>query len=312
MTPSSKFPSFAPILFILWGIYAVLTFLAPIDPASLERFHISTLDVQLVRVSFQIPILILWGAVFYGAFRFARYTKSIEGAPEEPGLRALSAGLFVFLAGLIVPSFLNVWSSYYPGNADIEKFTSLTNQYVSIGSSLIAFLFLAVGSVRLANLSGRPFSLKRALLLSVGAVAILGGLYLDAVFKNPDRLIPTSPGVTNPTYYLPSDAWIVGSVILPYLIVWCVGFFAALALWHFTKYVDGVIYQKAFRAVARGIVWLVCTSIGLQLLGQFGAYFVETGFSMLLLIIYILLAIIAAGYLFIAYGARELARLESA
>lgn len=311
MTFENKKYAFVPFLLIAWGVYAAFNLAAPLNLASLEKYNLSASDLYLVRVSFQLPILILWAAVFYGAFRFWRYTRSIAGAPEEAGLRALSAGLFVFLVGLVVPSYVGLWNAYHPGDEGVRTITSLINLYVSIGSSLTAFMFIAVGGKRLAALAVKPFQLTRALLMSVAAVALLGGFYVNALFNNPDRLMATTAGVSQPTYYLPSDAWIIGSVVVPYLLVWCIGFLAALSLWHFATYVSGTIYQKAFRGVARGIAWIVCTSIGLQLLGQFSASFVNTSFSAILAIVFALLGAIAVGYLFIAYGARELARLEA-
>lgn len=299
-------------LLLTWGVYAIVGMLAPIDPASAAKFGLSTTQSYLLRVSFQLPIFLLWAALFYGTFRFYAYAKSVVESPEAAGFKSIARGLLVLIFGLVVPSYVGLVNQYNPGNTNIREIVTVINLYCSIGFSLIAFMFFLAGGRRLITLVPESFSLLRAWSTTGVVVGLFAVIYSYAVFHNPDRLVPTTPGVERPAYYLGSDLGIVLGAIIPYLIVWTTGLLSVMYIRHFTRFVSGVVYQKAFRAIGRGVISLVLVSVGLQLLGQAGALFVGVGITQILVIVYVLLAAIAVGYLFIAQGARELGRLESA
>ncbi len=309
---TSKTYAFLPWLFLAWGVYAVAGMVAPIDPVGSARYDLSPTEIYLIRISFQIPILILWGALFYGTFRFWQYTKSISGSPEASGFHAIGLGLSVLIAGLVLPSYVGLLEAYFPNEENIQRIVTTVNLYSSIGFSFIAFIFFLVGGKRLITLIPEHFLVSKAVVISGVTGVFFAGIYAFFLFNNPDRLVPTTEGVTRPAYYLGSDFWILVGVVMPYIIVWIVGLLSVSYLRHFSRFVHGVVYQKAFRAIARGVTSLVLLSVGLQILAQTGAFFAHTSLATILIIIYALLAAIAVGYLFIAQGARELGKLESA
>ncbi|HUQ30269.1 MAG TPA: hypothetical protein VM103_01990 [Candidatus Paceibacterota bacterium] len=309
---TAKTSSFWPWLLLMWGVYAGIGMVAPIDAISSAKYGLSEMENYILRLSFQLPIFILWGSLFYGTFRFWQYTRSIAGSSEFSGFYAIGIGLSVLIVGLVFPSYVGLLNSYYPHNPAIQQLVSMVNLYGSIATSLIAFVAFLVGGKRLIVLVPERFSLSRAS-MTVGILVTLFTLvYTYSLFHNPNRLVATTPGVEHPAYYLPSDLWIVLGVVIPYVTVWAIGLFSVLHLQHFARFVEGSVYQRAFRAIGRGIASIVLLSVGLQLLSQAGALFVDISLTKILVIIYLLLAAIAIGYVFIAQGARELAKLETA
>jgi hypothetical protein len=141
----------------------------------------------------------------------------------------------------------------------------------------------------------------------IGALALI---YAWAIFHNQFRTFSSDP-LIKPTYFL-HDWLIVATVLLPYLIIWLWGTWAVIEAYAFARQVPGVIYQKAFLSVTRGLTVTVLFLIGLQFLSQSTTVFGHAGLKTVLALVYLLLLALATGYVFLARGARQLTSIEEA
>ena len=133
--------------------------------------------------------------------------------------------------------------------------------------------------------------------------------YAILVLQSPYRTVSDNPLIV-PTYFL-SDALIVTTVILPYVITWLYGLLAVLNIWLFGQGVKGKLYRDALRPFIIGFTIVILLSVFLQVIKLFSGFFSTLGLGTLLVIVYVLVAVIAAGNLLIADGAKRLKEFEA-
>jgi hypothetical protein len=295
------------ILLGVWVLYVLLSFLAP-QAESVSRAGLTLTQANLLRFTVLLPLLFIWITALFSAVRFQRYSKFIEGSAESRAFKLMTNGLWMLLLVIVVPSFINIVASYYPESETAQQFSTIIRNYVTVGLYLAGFWYLwqasesLLGTIGVQDIKGRMRS---------GVLAILGILvivYTWAIFQNPVRYVSTDP-IVKATYYLP-DAFIILTIIIPYALAWLCGTLAILNIIEYAKRVQGVIYRQTFLSVAYGLAWTVILLIGLQFLSQINAILSHAALKVILVIIYLLLLAIAAGYLLIARGAQKLTVIE--
>lgn len=137
----------------------------------------------------------------------------------------------------------------------------------------------------------------------------LTSAYVWAVFHNSHRTITENPLLVRPTYFL-EDWLIVLTIVIPYLITWTVGGLAILNIRSFAMDVPGKIYRRSFNNITYGLLTIILLGIGLQLLTQAATVFADSSLKVILLLVYLIILIMAAGYLYLARGARQLTDIE--
>ena len=74
--------------------------------------------------------------------------------------------------------------------------------------------------------------------------------------------------------------------------------------------IPGILYKKALRNLADGVFVAISAIITLRIIVSMTAWFESRTLKIILLIIYLLLLVIAVGYVFIARGAKKLDTIE--
>lgn len=292
---------------ILWLIYAWLTFNSPTPAQTTGRYGLSTTELRVLRATVVIPFLFIWLAGSFAVLRFNRYLKYISDSNEAEGFKNIIYGLSLLLVVIIVPQFINLYTTYNPESSEIQRRVTIVRNYTNIILYLSAFWFILKASRHLAGSIQKVISSYKHKIIPVFMV-ILSIIYFLLVFLNDYRGVSDDP-LIKPTYYLP-DVLIVLTIILPYIVMWTLGIVAIFEIYIFSKHVPGIIYRKAFGSVAYGLGSIIGLSIFLQFISQSGAYFGYAGLGAILLIVYLLLIAIAISYLFIAKGAKALAAIE--
>jgi hypothetical protein len=291
---------------VAWLIYVVLTVAAPAAEAT-GRYGLSLAQLNLLRATFLVPYLFIWLTALMTVVRFQHYAHQVSGSPEGAGFKKLAQGLGLLFLTLILPAFLNLFSTYFPDSLEVQKLTTIVTNYVTVILYLWAFwqLFRASQELNTAATTPAPKRLKPAV---IGTVAVLVLLYSWAVFHNDFRTVSVDP-LVRPTYFLP-DWLIIFTVMIPYIVVWLWGSLTIANIRHFARHVPGVVYRPAFLSVARGLTGIIGLLIVLQFLSQGAALFSQAKLSTILAVIYLLLIIIAVPYLFLARGGRQLSAIE--
>lgn len=298
-------------LMILLGFvasYLVMTFSIPPDPAALDKYDITSSQARLLGLTITIPIILIWGAAFYGYDRFKRYAASIRQDRDGQALDSIANGLMVLALGLPISSLTSTALSYASRtNEGLIPTAVIVNNYVSMLVALVAFAYILRGAKALAEVTGRKFLVKNRRMYDAVYVA-LAAAYSYAVL-NSDYKTEPAPGTNQASYYLP-DWLIVTTLLVPYLAAWYAGLLANAQLGFYRRNVKGTLYKSALGYLVAGIMTVVITSVIIQLFSLFGAEIADLSLGALLVVIYALIAVIAAGYLFIAMGAKRLNKLE--
>jgi len=296
----------APKTYVLFALltvaYLVLQLTVTPDAARLRAYHITAPAYHILVFSLSIPYVLIWFAAFYGYAKFQGFSQLVSRTSEGKAHRSLAIGLRWLAWSLpiaaIVSAVLNAIARQATG------FTSaalIIEHYVTLTLSLLAFSYLSVGTNQLMRLSRARISIggMRAL---VGIFTIIGVAYCYITLHNIYTLHP-SP------FRMP--LWLVlFTIIIPYLYAWFMGLMAAYEIFSYSKKTKGVIYRRALLLLGSGIVLIIATSIALQYLTSDISQLSGLTLSYLVFIIYLLLAVYAAGYLLIAAGSQRLKRME--
>jgi hypothetical protein len=90
------------------------------------------------------------------------------------------------------------------------------------------------------------------------------------------------------------------------------GLAAIINIAKYARQVKGILYRSALVNLVRGLTVVIAFSISIQLLGFAAKYLATLQIGALLLMVYALMMLYAAGFFLIANGARKLAKLEAA
>jgi len=302
-------------LILLILLYTWISFSLPVNYESLHQLHISLNSLRVIDLALFIPIFAIWYIAFYGFSSFKIYAEKIENYPDGKGFSIIADGLVVIGLGLILTSFVSSAVSYFTTQnlGDVPRAVIVSN-YVSVLVPLLAFTFIFVGARNLIKISKIKFSAKNTIPFYL-LVIILGVIFAWVAIHNPAKDIEAT-ATRHGLYYLPNYL-IVITIVIPYIISWFLGIKAAFMLNYYKNKTKGIIYKRSLSYLSRGVILVVISEIATQFLNVFNNEINEQlnqhGASFLgpiLLIIYVLLVLIAAGYVLIAMGAKELNKIE--
>jgi hypothetical protein len=170
--------------------------------------------------------------------------------------------------------------------------------------ALISFWLITRGAGKLARLIKKPAPQSAKALVTV-TVFMLAGLYAFLALAK-----ATHDGTGGPAnYHLPG--WLVLlTIILPYLFVWHRGSIAAFEIQWYRKHTKGLLYKRSLKLLAAGVASVIVTQIVFQFFVAVADTVGGLRLGSLLLVIYALLGVMAAGYVMIAMGAKKLQKIE--
>lgn len=300
------------LLIVLILAYLSITFATDPDPARLTQYKLDSTQLRLILLTVAIPASAIWFAAFYGLVNVSKYAEKIKGTPDGKGFQQIARGLIVLGVGLPLTSVVNSLLNYGISKHEITQATAtIITTHLTFIFPLIGFVFLFIGSHHLLTILKKA---KKAVMLpehlmGLGFVlAFISVLYTLATFTNPLREVSTVHGV-RATYAMP-DWLILTTIVLPYIFIWGCGLYASLQLRAYQQSVGGKVYKRSLSKLNTGLVAVIVTSIMLQFLTAASSRFAGWGIESILGLVYVLLAIIAVGYVLIALGAKGLAKLE--
>lgn len=295
-------------LYVLFAIvYLLQSILTKPDQATLDKYHISIARAVALTLTIAIPYLIIWFVALIGYLRFRCYSDSIAGSKDGKAFKLMEKGLLLLTLWLPLSAILaNVITKYYHAHPDATSLMVNINNYGNLLMLLPAFYLLNAGASKLLPLIRRK---RQGLPVSWVLIGVcLVAAYVFLVFHDPARSAPTKD-VPVASYYLPDWA-ILFTLIIPRLVMWFLGIQAVFSLFLYKDKIKGSIYKSALNYLARGIGWVVLTTIVLRCFQSLSGPLSRLSIGMLLLVIYVLLIIVAIGYVWIAKGARSLLRIE--
>lgn len=292
-------------LAVVSAIYIAASLFAPLGP---NRFNLTPTKTHLLQLTFLLPIVVIWWIAAYGAERFKSYTSNIKSHKDGKALDKISTGLIILVASIIFNSLFSVLRGWALQDGWLSAYTNMSNHLAVIGP-LIAYVYMWRGSAELKQLIKKHRGMsKKFTVILLAFLLILAVIYVAVVVNY--NYLDTTPDPTRYSSFYSSAAMVLLTISLPYLISWGLGFKAALNIAEYRKEVPGVIYRAMLLRLVLGISIVVGFYFVVQLLIAFSTVFARAGLASILLIIYLLIIAYAIGFLFIASGAKKLAKIE--
>jgi len=287
------------------GIILVSTiFLAlvlPVNDATLHRLHISLAIYHEAILSFLIPIGIIWFSAFYAYEKTGQYAETLRQTDEGRAFAHIARGLQLLAWGLAAATVLSlILGGVTASTPQLQGARIIIDNYATLLFPLVGFTIIGMGTRQLAQTVKAPLTLRVLRILFV-VLALIGVFFARYALRN--------HYANNNPYMLPVF-FLVTTIIVPYLYTWFVGVVAAYDLQNYAHKVKGVLYQQALSLLALGITIVIISSIIIQYVTTLMNNGNDLSFGSLLLLVYGLLIVEAAGYALIAYGARRLKRIE--
>lgn len=293
-----------------WSVYLYLTMSAPFDASN--RLHMTKEAIDLLRLSFALPYLLIWLAAAYSFIRIKRYAVTIQPSREASSFHKIANGIILLLGSLILASTSSAAKNYFVDFTDLRPLLTIFTNYAYVVPYLFAFILLFRGVKELISQQGNgkmPF--HNYFLYGIPLILFVY-IWLELIFTNPSRVIPPAVDVSKfATYYLP-DSLLVLTIVIPSIITWVLGLLTIIKLRLYYLKVKGVLYKLAFSSIVQGLIGVTLGSVFLQALLSLGPQrLINLGLEYILFLIYVFLFLQALGFFLIARGANKLTKIEA-
>lgn len=289
--------------------YIFLTLVMPVEATAFQsKYQLSDSQISLLRLTVAAPIVVIWLLAYYGYAKFRAYANSIKESREAKPLSRLVDGLLVLGLWLPLTSVINnIATRIYTDNPGLTEEMTITRNYIGLIILLGAFMLIHQGSRDLAKVTKKSAATNmRPTLMTI--LAVVSTIFAYVTLTNPVRQFPNE-STPIAAYYLP-DFLLFFTIIVPYVLVFYFGLLAVQNLIFYRQNVKGIIYKNALGWLAGGICVAVICVIVLRYLSGVTTVFSDASLKIVLSIIYLLVILIAAGYVLIAWGAKKLQKIE--
>lgn len=279
----------------------LLALLVPPTPLILRELHISAVAYRFVVFTLLLPYGIIWFSALYGYEQMRRYARMLPGTTEGRAYKKIADGLGVFAWGLILGTLLSEILMWIASTASQFVGTeTIINHYFTLAVTLVSFTLIGDGTYALAQ-SVRAKHSKGSIRLLILVGTIIGVLFTRLVIHN--NFMHDSP------YYLSLTPLLL-TLIIPYVYTWIIGLHATAELFIYAQKVRGILYRQALQKLSNGISIVLILSIAGQYITAGFSTRSGTAVPWVLTIAYSFLVVEAAGFGLVAWGAKQLKRIE--
>lgn len=274
---------------------------------SLEKYQVSSGQLKIVALAVAVPYIVIWIISVLGYRNLWRYNTRIAGDKDGNSFKWLTLGVLLLAFWLPVSAVFNNFTTRYAAtHIDAADLMVQLNNYSNLVILFIAYTFLFIGARQLAALTKKPIKFMPRTVLFV--YALFAAWYIWLVLHDAARSIAVRE-VEAATYYQ-SDPVIILTIIIPRLAMWLIGLAAVYKIYQYKKQVKGTLYKEALTKLAVGLGWIVVTTIILRLFQTVPIRLSHLNLGAIVLVVYLLLLLLAIGYILLGQGAKRLERLE--
>ncbi len=301
------------IIFILFAIlYALFVFSTPVDQAVLTKYHLSLSQVRILDVLIIIPLCIIWFLAFYGFSAFDLYARLIRRDKDGDAFHNIARGIMILAIGSAATTIFNAAAGLYThSHLESMRYQVIAGNYLTMLVTVASFYFIYKGAVRLCKITKKQrVASSGPLVFNLGYIAFAAVYtYVFVVHLPAAKNVPLT-ATSHAAYYTPN--WVlIPTFLVSYLLAWYLGGLSVYLLYFYTRHIGGRLYSSVLRYLSTGVAVVVAGSVIFQILTVFTGQLQNLSTASLLILIYLLLAIIAAGYVPIAIGAKKLAKIET-
>jgi len=292
---------------ILAVLFAIFIFALPANRLATQAYHVTSFQYRVVLFSVALPSILVWFAAFWGYAKLRQYAAHLQAAAEGEYYMALARGCTWLAWSLPVTAIVTLAANAAMGpDTHLHPAAVVISNYVKLIPPLIAFTLIGNAARGLVQHSRIKLGLMGTRLIMLLFV-LIGVLYCYLVFRHMD--LTMGLGNSHNLYFMP--VWlVVVTIAVPYLYAWFVGLLAAYEISLFSQKVHGVLYRRALRMLAGGLVLVLGSSMVVQYISglQVGQGYLVLDSRLLFLTIFRILN--GIGFLLIAFGADQLKKLE--
>ncbi len=287
----------------LMALYLIASLLIPLSRETREAYNLSLAQAHIISFITILPLFGIWFVAFYAYGLLQKYARAIRHDEEGVAFSKIADGVMILSWGLVAQAFASLILGWVGDQAGGMRATVVVLQsYITLIFPLIAFSYIWSGTQKLLGHRKNVGSLmaSRTLLLVFAGIA---AAYVYLVL----RLHEQSGSEVSP---LPALLLLV-TIIVPYLFAWFSGITAAYELTVHARLTRGLLYKRALNLLAGGLAFLIVATIAMQ---YFNSMFLsnlgEFSINAVLLVDYLLLLMIALGYVIVIAGVRGLQKIE--
>ncbi|HEX5797273.1 MAG TPA: hypothetical protein VFX86_02690 [Candidatus Saccharimonadales bacterium] len=296
------------VFIALTVIYIMEVLLIPPDSSALAKFRLSETEAKLLALTFALPIAFVWMLGSYVYIKFKSYVDSISNYKDGRIFSTISTGVLLLCLWLPISTIVSNLSNYaYRVQPSWTMPLVIINNYLNLLLVLAALLLIYKGASELSSLKEAKKASGWKYLALIPIIAI-SEFYIFLTLNNPARQFPTED-VKTAGYYMP-DWLIIGTVVIPYILVFYYGFFAVLNLYIYRRKVRGIIYKSALDYFAKGLFCIVTSIVFIRYLASSSSAFSDSTLKTILLIIYLLLVILLLGFVLMVKSVKKLEKIE--
>jgi hypothetical protein len=286
-------------------IYLMVSRFTPLADDA-KTYGLSLDAIRVLQFTIVAPVIMVWFGALYGSLKFKLYAQRILGSPDGRALNWVAWGLIALVFSLAGSSTLQAFEPLMRQNGQEVWWTILSN-YMGVLGSLLAFSLIYRGARSLGRLVDDR-DVRRGRGVAATVIVPVTALYLVALFSNPYR--GSSPNTSVYATYHLSDAAILLTLSLPYILTWALGSLSVVYLYAYYRHAHGIIYRRALSRLGFGLAAVIGASIVIQLVVAIGPTLVSLGLGQILLALYVLVGVYALGHVWIVLGARRLSQIE--
>lgn len=288
-------------LFVI--IFSLCTLVPSPSVATLAKYHLQPSALRLLDITLLLPMYVMWFAIFYGYDKLHNYGQLIKGNHDGEQVGKLAKGLLAFAVGLpltsILSSLLQLIARHHQG---FTAASTIISNYIGVAYALIGFIYINKGTRGLGERSrtSPSFGFLNTVIL---IVIFLGVIFCDLIARSHHNIATT---------YHMSYSLVMLTFAVPCMYTWFLGLFAVAGMYAYSKHVSGIVYRKGWNRLAFGLGSIIVLDISLQYLDTLSSWLNGLSLSSVLLVLYVLLLGLAAGFIVVALGTKELIKIEKA
>jgi len=272
----------------------------PIDHHSLHQLHTTQTSYRLAIAALLVPYALIWYLSFFTFAKVKEYSELLGNTKDGAAFSKIALGLEALAFSLIFPTTLSlILTDIADHQSGFRVASTIINNYMGIFPGLFSFLLLYNGTrslLRTAKGATEKLDLRWHMMWFI----VLSVTFSHLTIENSLRWHP---------YHLP--LWLLVSTFIgPYLYGWVIGLLTAYDLNLYARTIHGTLYRQAIKKFAIGISTVIAASIAIQFVNVTIGQRIDHSLGSVLLVDYILLAIIAVGFAFMALGTKRLKRIE--
>ena len=281
-------------------LYLLITLWTPVDPKAIHQYHLTTTQVHLLSVGIIVPVLLIWCLALYAYKRLTDYSSLISNHKDGKLIRLVGQGVGVLALGSPTTAVINSFMTFLSRHrASLLTPSLIITNYFTLIIPLLAFIIIGMAARRLTSNTKYRLSqtMTNALLIAFTCLSVA---YCYFIFSN--QHITT-------VYKLPLSILAL-TVVVPYIFTWFTGMLAVTDLLIYSAKAQGLLYRKGWQFLAYGLGLVILSSIAIQYTTTLTERLSKLHVGWLLGIIYLLILLIASGYVLIARGSNYLKKME--